>query len=170
MKTTKIELTPDEVASFWLNVDRSDPNGCWEWTGRRKPAGYGSLFIRGKNLVAHRVAWRLVCGPIPPGMFICHHCDNPPCCNPDHLFIGTARDNVRDAIAKGRKDYKGGWPGIVRYGEHNYTARLTRNDVQTIRKRYIKGNITYQQLADEYGVTIGHIGRIINRQQWAHVK
>ena len=78
------------------------PSGCWEWNGNRNHRGYGKFDINGRRYRAHRVAWERAHGPIPPGMFVCHHCDNPPCINLTHLFLGTPMDNVHDAMRKGR--------------------------------------------------------------------
>lgn len=80
------------------------PSGCWEWSGPKSRGGYGIVGVRvcGAGRSAHRVVWVLMRGEIPPGVFVCHHCDNPPCCNPDHLFLGTNRENILDASSKGR--------------------------------------------------------------------
>ena len=77
-------------------------SGCRLWIGANRPSGYGRVVCGNKTLTAHRVAWETFVGPIPPGMDVLHSCDNPPCVNPDHLFLGTDLDNVRDMIAKGR--------------------------------------------------------------------
>jgi hypothetical protein len=90
---------------FWARVDSSGGLwGCWPWMGARERNGYGQLGNRilRKHLKAHRVAYELAVGPIPEGFLVCHACDNPPCCNPSHLFVGTGADNTHDMIAKGR--------------------------------------------------------------------
>lgn len=91
----------NDIARFWSRVAKSD--GCWLWTGARfGPNGYGAVRFQKRNSSAHRVSWMIHFGPIPDGLFVCHKCDNPPCCNPAHLFLGTIGDNTRDMIAKGR--------------------------------------------------------------------
>lgn len=77
-------------------------DGCIEWKGARNPQGYGQKCIKGKRYRTHRLAWEWANGPIPEGLFVLHKCDNPPCCNPDHLFLGTQTDNMQDMLAKGR--------------------------------------------------------------------
>ena len=85
---------------FWARVDTSGgPDACWPWQGARLPRGYGKMTGAG---YAHRIAWELENGPVPAGMYVCHHCDNPPCCNPAHLFTGDAAANNADMDAKGR--------------------------------------------------------------------
>lgn len=90
---------------FWEKVTRSN-EGCWTWQGSRNESGYGVLLVRGRKLVAHRVSWEVIFGPVPDGMLVLHRCDNPPCVRPDHLFIGTHMDNIQDCIAKGRRHYQ----------------------------------------------------------------
>lgn len=77
--------------------------GCWIWTGSTKPNGYGNINVAGKTLMTHRAAWLAFKGEIPNGMQVCHHCDTPACVNPDHLFLGSQKDNMDDMDAKGRR-------------------------------------------------------------------
>jgi hypothetical protein len=101
-------VTPTAVR-FWKKVDQSGgPDACWVWTaGRGGTMGYGSFqmgtYRNTHHVRAHRMAWELTNGPIPAGKYVCHRCDNPPCCNPAHLFLGTQGDNLRDMYAKGRR-------------------------------------------------------------------
>jgi hypothetical protein len=146
---------------LWSKVDKSGE--CWTWTGFRDPNGYGRIMIRepqgNRPSLAHRVAWELVNGPIPEGMNLCHHCDNPPCVRPDHLFLGTDADNMADASRKGR----------TTFGERGPAAKLTEQDAKDIRARYAAGGISQQTLAKEYGLAQATVSELIRRLTWTHL-
>lgn len=137
---------------FWSKVEKT--SGCWEWGACRDPRGYGrigSLNNTHRSVLAHRVAYELSVGPIPDGLEVCHKCDNPPCCNPDHLFLGTQADNMRDMAEKGRQPR----------GEDSISSSLTWDQAREIRRRYSKRRGTVVALAAEFGVhwvTISKIG------------
>lgn len=155
---------------FWRHVDTdSDPRGCWLWRGHCNEFGYGLFSADGiagsKILRAHRVAWELLRGAIPVGLELCHHCDNPPCVNPDHLFIGTRSDNMRDMVAKGR--HRSNLPH--QWGEAHSQARLSDEDVIEMRRRYSFGGVTQRQLALAYGVSDNHVSAILTRRLWRHL-
>jgi hypothetical protein len=119
-------MTSNEIARFWSRVRKGDD--CWEWLGRTSTNGYGAVWADKRDRRAHRVAWELVNGPIPDGLYVCHHCDNKRCVRPDHLFIGTATDNMQDALRKGRNPFRNltHCPRGHPYDEHNtYTKPLS---------------------------------------------
>lgn len=159
---------------FWASVEKTE--GCWRWRGTITGPGYGqtSVWENGKQtlLYAHRVSYEMHYGPIPVGLFVCHSCDNKLCVRPDHLWLGTAADNTRDAQLKGiiptrkPKVLKGRNP---RRGERHPLAKLTEADVREIRVSYVEGHGSMSELAALYGVDIANIHRIIHRKIWAHV-
>jgi hypothetical protein len=152
---------------FWEKVDRSGE--CWVWTGRRTPRGYGEFGLHkpGRSSRAHRVAWELTHGPIPDGMCICHACDNPPCCNPAHLFLGTSADNTRDMDEKGRRVV--GLRPVYPTGETHPMAKL--NSAQVAEMRALRSNgWGERQLAARFGVGHSQVHRIVSGQSWVSVQ
>lgn len=147
------------IRHFWDRVDTSGgPGSCWEWQ-RCRVRRYGALSWGGKPIRAHRLAWELTNGPVPPGLHVLHRCDNPPCCNPNHLFLGTHQENHADMVAKRRHAH----------GEKDGRAILRAPQVITIRALYATGRWTQAALAEAYGVDRSTIGYIIRRRLWRHV-
>lgn len=160
-------MHPESIISlFWSYVDASGgPDACWEWKRSKHPQGYGQwrpYGVKTKLYRTHRMVWEFANGPIPDGMHICHTCDNPPCCNPAHLFLGTAKDNMQDKAAKGRA------PGRDMHGLNNPRAKLTEKDVIAIREAAALG-ARHLDIANQYGVAKSHITGIVNRRHWSHV-
>lgn len=130
--------------------------GCWEWSGARTRAGYGLTGHGGRKLYVHRVMFELAYGFAPPkGMEVCHHCDNPPCARPNHLFLGTHAENMQDRVPKGRTNF----------GERNPLAKLTWVDVRDIRSAVAAG-ATQASMCRKYGVSAGVVCDIIAGKRW----
>lgn len=146
------------VVRFFAKVKVGSETCCWNWTASKNHKGYGMIRTDEGFRSAHRVSYEIHRGPIPEGMFVCHHCDNPGCVNPDHLFIGTPADNTADMDAKGRRSR--------RPGEANSNSKLNETDIIAIRTA--KG-ITQQKLAEQYGVGSQQISNIRRGISWAHV-
>jgi hypothetical protein len=134
------------AAKFWARIDTSDPNGCWPWKGPFNSGGYGHFQEgrRGPMTRAHRRAYQLAKGPIPDGLLVCHTCDNPPCCNPAHLWLGTSADNKKDAISKGRAVN----PPTLR-GEKNGASRITDKQRAELISDRLSG-MTYREIGDRH--------------------
>jgi hypothetical protein len=147
---------------FWSKVDIKDLNECWEWKASCFHNGYGQFGLNYKMVRTNRLAWELVHGPIPEGMCVLHHCDNPKCCNAkntkDHLFLGTNQDNIDDKVNKNRQAH----------GENHGSVKLTEEQVLEVR-RLRKEGYKQRELADMFGVSQVQIHNIINRKQWRHV-
>lgn len=154
-KQYAIDMAPKR---FWANVDQSGgPDACWPWTGATSPSGYGVITVRrdgGRDAVrTNRYAIELTHGPIPDGQFACHRCDNPTCCNPAHLFIGTPADNTRDGIEKGR---------IV--------GRLNPDKVRQIRRIYATSSPSYRSLGEQFGCKAETIRDVVKHYTWKDVE
>ncbi len=95
-------MKPNSLDDFWKKVDKDLRNPCWIWLAAKDLEGYGFFWFKNKQVRSHRFSWEITHGKIPNGLFVCHHCDNPSCVRPDHLFLGTCQDNALDMISKGR--------------------------------------------------------------------
>ena len=144
---------------FWPKVRQGTPDECWEWQAGRYKKGYGCVWNGTRMEQASRVAWKLTHGEIPEGLEVCHKCDNPPCCNPSHLFVDTHTENVRDSFRKGRHDVR---------GTRNARALLTPEQVIAVRRGVAAGD-TRAKWARELGVSHGTICMIVNGKNWRHI-
>lgn len=146
---------------FWARIKKGGPDDCWEWQGALSTKGYGLLFEsahRGRTYQAHRVMMVLSGTPLLGKLFVLHSCDNPPCCNPAHLRVGTPKDNAQDASSRGRL-------GLRSDGEKHGRHRLTDQQILEIRK----SRESRKDLALKYGVSYGHICKIIKGHRWDHL-
>jgi len=144
---------------FWKRVKKTQ-NGCWLWLGSVNKEGYGHCGVKLKVMLSHRVAWGLVHGPIKDGLLCLHHCDNPSCVNPAHLFLGTDKDNAEDRARKNR--------GHRPTGEQNVKAKLTEAQVLAIRTLGA-ARMNQRLLAEHFRVGLTTIEEILARRTWKHV-
>jgi hypothetical protein len=148
-------------ACFWKKVLKTD--SCWLWQGSVNNKGYGEIKARDAVYYVHRYSWEIHRGSIPDKLCVLHICDTPTCVNPEHLFLGTQADNMRDMYAKGR-DYRGPKTTI---GEKHGMAKLTEEEVRTLRS-YPKGT-SPTLLADKFGISLTHVWQVRSRKVWRHI-
>lgn len=187
------ELSPDDQVRFWGKVNvTADHSECWEWKAGKFRSGYGAFGVRGKNCKASRIAYYLTYRFNPEDKpFVCHKCDNPACCNPSHLFLGTPKDNTQDMTEKGRRNLPSGayhWsntkPEKLPRGDKHYThldplkikrgsnasqAKLDEEQVKEMRAIHARGGVTQRALAIHYGLHFGTVSDILKRRIWKHV-
>jgi len=146
---------------FWLFVEKRK-SGCWEWDGyiEKSSVGYARFKFKGRRLGAHHWSYEFAYGPVPKGFWVLHHCDNPKCVRPSHLYVGTRDDNAKDAVRRNR----------TARGERHGMAKLTRDNVQEIRKLYRTGRYTQRKLAEMFGVTQCPITRVLNHTGWRNIE
>ena len=149
---------------FWDKVNIGKGNDCWEWKASKSHKGYGRFCIgdnKAKN--AHRVAYILTYGDIAENQLVCHKCDNRACCNPNHLFLGTAAENTADMMRKGRGDNK------AFQGDTNGNSKLTTAQVLEIRDLFTSENISLTKLAQMFNCSSTLISHIVYRKSWKHI-
>ena len=152
-----------------VSIEGGIDQDCILWQGSRHTNGYGRLKIDGKSYKAHRLVWEAEYGPIPAGMNINHRCDNPPCVNLDHLYLGTQKDNVQDAIGRNRRPrftYYG--PEVRARGTRHGMSKLTDADVREIRALRSQG-YSQQTIAEQFNVSQPLVSGILLGKAWQHV-
>ena len=167
-------LTKDQMGVFWSRVNKTQT--CWLWTGARwlDQMRYARIKFNGQDMKAHRVSWIMENGEIPEGLCVCHHCDNPICVRPEHLFLATNAENQYDCNLKGRRargERHGSrsHQGLCR-GTLNPSAKLTENEVRQIRAVFAQYNIRKSDLGAIYGVTGAQVGHILSGKTWKHLR
>lgn len=154
-------LVIGDEARFWAKVHRLGDDDCWVWIAAQDKDMYGKFRVDGKDIRAHQYSWQLFSGrPVPPGIQVCHKCDHPYCVNPNHLFLGTTKDNTQDRHEKCR-DAR---------GEKIGSSKMNEEKVKEIRELYVTGNYTQDQLSNLYGVVQSVISSIVLEKTWKHVQ
>ena len=164
-----MKLTERNIKNFWKKVDKKGEDECWEWIASKDKDGYGYFGLDKKICLAHRISWILHYGDIPfhnsyHGMCVLHKCDNPSCVNPNHLFLGTNKDNMKDMVNKGRSSKISRSQGIK-----NPQHKLKEQEVLEIRQKYIPYKYSQRQLAKEYNIDQKQICNIVNYKTWKHI-
>jgi len=154
-----LSLTPED--KFWRRVDIEANEICWNWLGAVDGGNYGifrsSIF---SEIKTHRISWYLTYGKIPQDMWVLHKCDNPICCNPQHLFLGNNQDNINDKVLKNRQSRL--------FGERNGRSKLTIRDIKEIRKLHING-YSYRDITSVFPISFTQTARIIRGESWSWV-
>ena len=151
---------PPLIERFWAKVLIGRSVDCWEWQASRFKNGYGQI-RHSLDQYAHRTSWIIHNGPIPTGVFVLHTCDNPPCVNPAHLFLGSSKDNTDDMHRKGRARHA--------RGESAGLAKLTNSSVRDIKRRLLRGE-SMLLLAKEFSVNQGTVWAIRVGKTWKHIQ
>jgi hypothetical protein len=147
----------DQLDRFWKHVEKTE--SCWIWRGTLISCGYGIMRIEGTLKYVHRLVYEAYKGAIPKGLLVCHSCDTRACVNPEHLFLGTHKDNSNDMVRKRRSTF----------GEHHPFVKLTSDNVREIRKLNEAGIMNRRQIAKRFGVSMGCIQGVTDRVNWKSV-
>jgi hypothetical protein len=150
-------VAPNTAETIWRFIAKAGPRDCWEWQGTRDQDGYGRISVQRKTMAAHRLAFELGHGVSADGLHVCHSCDNPGCCNPAHLFLGTNTENHKDKVSKGRQAC----------GEQANSV-LTDHQVRKIRRLAATG-VFQREIALRFGISQPNVGYICRRDTWRHV-
>lgn len=149
-------LETNRKIRFWKSVDKKGENECWNWKSSKNKKGYGRIHLGMVGTTAHRFSYMINKGEIPEGMFVCHSCDNPGCVNPNHLFLGTNKDNMKDCMDKNR----------VAWGERTKHSKLNNEQVLEIIDLYKTNRYTEKELGLMFGVSFSNIYQIIEGKTW----
>lgn len=158
-RMSAITLNERQLIRFKKKFKVAGPDECWIWTGSKQHFGHGECRIMNGKTAAHRVAWVLAGNEIPDGLCVLHKCDNPPCVNPAHLFVGTRGDNSRDMLAKGRN--------VAPRGERCAAAKLTSQQVLEIRRRF--GQESAINLGRVFGINRRTVYKLVKKLRWKHL-
>lgn len=176
---SRVKLTDFDIARFWSKVDKNGPilveslGPCWEWKAGRYPAGYGQISIQSprRGFGAHVISFYINNGYWPAPNCL-HKCDNPPCCNPAHLFAGTAKDNVHDMVSKGRIA-RGDKHGLrihpERQARGNVHGKAIMTEEKVLALRAMNGTKKHRELAAIFGISRPTVFQIISRRTWTHI-
>jgi len=154
------KIKKEHIVRFWSRVKKTQ--GCWTWTGGKHRQGYGFFYFDSGSELAHRVSYLIEFKKFPKNKFVCHHCDNPSCVRPSHLFLGTQKDNIRDMVRKGR--------AADMVGEKNSNSILTYKKVIELKNLLKSKKFTYKELAKKFGISYGEVNNIVSGYCWKNVK
>jgi hypothetical protein len=156
------ELSSETLAKFWSHVQIGRPQDCWPWLRGRDGKGYGAFAYRGRVLIASRLAWAIEHGSVPQDMQVLHTCDNPPCCNPRHHYLGSHESNVADRVARKRQ--------TTHRGASNVRAKLTAEQVAELLDLYHVHDWLQRDLAERYGISQRTVSAIVRRESYREVE
>lgn len=165
MSGTPMKYRDNPGARIWPRLVKNGE--CMEWAGSRNEHGYGGMRVDGVAIKAHRYAYELANGPIPDGMDVLHSCDNPPCCNPEHLSLGDAKKNAQEMVGRGRHAVSRYGTGYLSRGESHGRRKLSNESVTYIRANPEHLNIS--QLSRKFGVARATIRSVIENKTWSHL-
>lgn len=138
------------------------PSGCWEWTHSLDRVGYGKIKALNRTLQAHRFSWMVFRGEIPDSLCVLHECDNRKCVNPDHLFLGTQKDNMDDCARKGRN-------ADMKKLARESNSKVTEDQVREIRRLYFEGGLRQEDIGNQFGLSKGGVQAIASRRCWKDI-